>query len=221
MNNKICLALVSLMTIGAFSSCNRSTHEIWEDTKTCGRYMNKGIHSLRGQHIDSREYASFFDVWEDEQEFIAITDAENSGQDLRPSKESPGDPGSGVPGIDGFHAPTGRLASLFTNIKFETDNYSIKAEHIPTLKEIADYLDKHPNLYVFIEGHADERGAAAYNLALGSRRANAVRNFLVQNGVNPDQLFAISYGLERPVSLGHDDVAWQQNRRAQFKTYEK
>lgn len=214
------MLVLSLVSAGLFSSCCRSGGEVWEDTKTCGRYMGKGFRSLRGKHVDSREYASFFDAWEQEQEFVALADHENLG--CESSRESPGDPGSPIPGVEGFHSPTGRLATLFRQIAFDTDNYTVKGEeNIKTLKEIADYLNKNSSLHVFVEGHADERGPAAYNLALGSKRANSVRNFLVQNGVNPDRLFTISYGIERPAVLGHDELAWQQNRRAQFKMYDR
>lgn len=70
-----------------------------------------------------------------------------------------------------------------------------------------------------MEGHCDERGPEAYNLALGSRRAHAVRNMLLQQGVHPDQVFTISYGKERPLVMEHHDEGWAQNRRAEFKIY--
>lgn len=217
--------LLAIVCMGLLSSCNRSSREVWEDTKTCSRYVKKGMGSLFGRHVDSREYASYYESWEDD--FVPLTDNEEYEQiameDFAPiSKDSPGDPGSPIPGIDGFQSPMGRLAALFTNVHFETDNYSVKGtDNVRALKEIADYLVSHPNMYVFVEGHADERGAAAYNLALGSRRSNAVRTFLIQNGVNPDQLFTISYGKEHPIVMGHDNGSWKLNRRAQFKVYDR
>ncbi len=220
------IILASIACLGLLSSCNRSSREVWEDTKTCSRYMKKGVRSLFGQHVDSREYASYYECWED-QEFVPLADNEEyeniARQDFAPiSKESPGDPNSPIPGVDGFSSPMGRLASLFSNVHFETDKYTIQGtENLQALKAIADYLAKNPHVYVFVEGHADERGAAAYNLALGSRRANSVRTFLIQNGVNPDQLFTISYGKEHPLVVGHDNETWRQNRRAQFKTYDR
>ncbi len=221
------MIVACIACLGLFSSCNRSSHEMWEDTKTCKRYVGKGMRSLFGQHVDSREYASYYECWNENQEFVPLTDIESYEkipiQDYAPiSKESPGDPGSPIPGIDGFCTPMGRLAALFSNVHFETNKYVIQGtENLKTLKTIADHLVKNPNVYTFVEGHADERGASAYNLALGSRRANSVRTFLIQNGVNPDQLFTISYGKERPIVMGHDKESWEQNRRTQFKTYDR
>ena len=213
--------LLAVSCLALFTSCNRSSNEVWEDTKTCSRYMKKGFGSLFGQHVDSREYASYYESWDEEPEFVPLEGSEAIAN-APISRESPGDPGSPIPGIDGFYTPRGQLATLFNNLHFETDKYAVQgSENVQTLKAIADYLNAHPNIYVFVEGHADERGAAAYNLALGARRANSVRTFLIQNGVNPDQLFTISYGKEHPIAMTHDEGAWHENRRAQFKTYER
>lgn len=234
MKRRLCLGLMALLLGSTLTSCYRSNCEVWEDTKTCGRYMGKGVRSLFGQHLDSRESANYYEQWDDslaqgsktrENEFVPLSDVSYQNLELNEypiSRESPGDPGSPLPGIEGFSKPTGALADLFNNIHFETDHYTIKGSaNVAALHEIARYLINHPTTYIFVEGHADERGAAAYNLALGSKRANAVRTFLIDNGVNPDQLFTISYGLERPLVLDHDNVAWQANRRAQFKLYSR
>ena len=208
------------------SSCARTSRDMWEDTKTCGRYMGQGFSSFLGKHKDRRDYA-YYSNWSHDGEFIPLNhetaSAEATMHDYVPiSRESPGDPDSPIPGIDGFHTPDGHLARLFSKIHFAFDSFAITGEeNIKVLGQIVDYLNHNPQTYVFVEGHADERGAAAYNLALGSRRANAVRIFLVQNGVNPDQLFTISYGKERPLALGHDDQAHRANRRAEFKVYDR
>ncbi len=214
----------TLLTIMALASllcgCQRTSREMWEDTKTGGRYMGRGFRSFCGQHTDSREYA-MSNYWNDESEFIPLADSAQY-DNLYLSKESPGDPGSQIPGIEGFSSPTEKLAHVFDNIHFDLDNYTVKGrKNLEKLEKIAHYLVNHPKTYIFAEGHADERGAAAYNLALGSKRANSIRNFLIENGVHPDQLFTISYGKERPAALGHDELAWQQNRRSQFKIYAK
>jgi len=209
------------------TACHRTGRETWEDTKTCGRYMSRGLRSLFGQHDTSVECARV-QRWSDASEFIPMEKPQGGYVALEVSEyttpmscESPGDPGSPLPGIDGFASPYGKLAALFSNVHFETDQYTVVGEeNTRTLHQIAQHLIAHPQTYVFIEGHADERGAAAYNLALGSRRANSVRTFLVQNGVNPDQLFTISYGKERPVCSGHDTTSWKENRRAQFKLFQ-
>lgn len=227
MKKRLFLGLITLTLCTSLTSCCRSRCEVWEDTKTCGRYMGKGIRSLFGNHLDSRDYANYYENWDEaSSDFVPLSDTESFQQltvrEYPSSKVSPGDPGSKVPGIEGFTSPRGELAFLFKNVSFETDSYSIQgSETVKALSEIASYLIRRPQTYVFIEGHADERGAAAYNLALGARRSNAVRSFLIENGVNPNQLFTISYGLERPIVMGHDELSWKKNRRAQFKLYDR
>lgn len=214
------LFLTLSLSLCLLPSCQRNSREMWEDSKTCGRYMGKGFRSLFGRHDDSHEFAYGGN------DFIPLSDQEYDGQfamhEYALSKESPGDPGSSLPGIDGFRDPTGAIARVFGNVHFDTDNYTVKgADNLQRLQDIANYLIKHPKTYIFVEGHADERGAAAYNLALGSRRANSVRTFLIEQGVCHDQIFTISYGKERPIAQGHDQNAWKLNRRGQFKIYQK
>jgi peptidoglycan-associated lipoprotein len=86
---------------------------------------------------------------------------------------------------------------------------------------IAAYMKNHPNVYVSVVGHCDERASEAYNLALGTRRSNYVRTLLIQRGVNKERVHSSSYGKEQPVDLGHSPSAWARNRRAEFKIYEK
>ena len=237
MRRPLILGCMALALCTSLTSCCRSNGEMWENTKTCSRYVGKGFRSLLGQHVDTRECAySFGDDWDGvdtdrfnprtHDEYISLSDTDTyrelQTKDYPISMESPGDPGSGLPGIDGFYAPSGPLARLFNNIHFETDNYTVHGtENIVQLREIANYLSAHRSTYVFVEGHADERGATTYNLALSAKRSNSVRNFLIENGVNSDQLFTVSYGLERPLLMGHDDAAWKANRRAQFKIYDQ
>lgn len=76
------------------------------------------------------------------------------------------------------------------------------------------YLAEHPDQRVRVEGNCDERGSNEYNLALGLRRADAVKKLLVLGGAHESQIMTVSYGEERPLALGHDESAWQQNRRA-------
>jgi peptidoglycan-associated lipoprotein len=80
----------------------------------------------------------------------------------------------------------------------------------------ADIMKKYPTWVVTIEGHCDERGTAEYNLALGERRAVAVKTYLASLGISPDRLRTVSYGKEFPFDPGHDDAAWSKNRRAHF-----
>jgi len=96
---------------------------------------------------------------------------------------------------------------------FATDRSALNQSARATLQKQASWL-KGNNVSLIIEGHADERGTRDYNLALGARRANAVRDYLVSLGVNPSRLSTISYGKERPVSLCADESCWSKNRRS-------
>ena len=99
-------------------------------------------------------------------------------------------------------------------IYFDTDMFNIDAQDQVALREQATYLGQFPNVRATIEGHADERGTREYNLALGERRANAAKNYLVSLGVAADRLSVVSYGKERPVDVGSNEQAWARNRRA-------
>ena len=99
-------------------------------------------------------------------------------------------------------------------ILFETDMFNIDAEDQAALREQANYLTQYPNVRATIEGHADERGTREYNLALGERRANAAKNYLISLGVAADRLSVVSYGKERPAAVGSNEQAWARNRRA-------
>lgn len=99
-------------------------------------------------------------------------------------------------------------------ILFDTDRYNIDSEDAAALQTQAQYLAQYPNLRVTIEGHCDERGTRDYNLALGERRANAAKNFLISLGISAGRINTVSYGKERPAALGSDEGSWAQNRRA-------
>ncbi len=99
-------------------------------------------------------------------------------------------------------------------IFFDTDKSDVDAESQAVLRSQAQWLARYPQVRATIEGHADERGTREYNLALGERRANAAKNYLVSLGVDAGRLTTISYGKERPDALGSDESAWAKNRRA-------
>jgi peptidoglycan-associated lipoprotein len=101
-----------------------------------------------------------------------------------------------------------------TTIYFDTDRYNIDAEDAAKLQKQAQYFLRYPTVTFTIEGHCDERGTREYNLALGERRANAAKNYLVSLGVDPARISVVSYGKERPVALGSNEAAWALNRRA-------
>lgn len=99
-------------------------------------------------------------------------------------------------------------------IYFDTDRYNIDTADAAALQTQAQYLAQYPNISVTIEGHADERGTREYNLALGERRANAAKNYLVSLGVAANRIRTVSFGEERPVATASTPSAWAQNRRA-------
>lgn len=99
-------------------------------------------------------------------------------------------------------------------IYFNTDRSDLDDPGRATLDAQAAWLSANPNVRVTLEGHADERGTREYNIALGERRANAVRDYLTARGVSATRMEVISYGKERPVATGSDEGAWAQNRRA-------
>ena len=99
-------------------------------------------------------------------------------------------------------------------IFFDTDRFNIDSSDAAALQSQAQYLMRYPSINVTVEGHADERGTREYNLALGERRANAAKNYLVGIGVDAGRIRTVSHGKERPVALASNEAAWAQNRRA-------
>ncbi|HUZ12579.1 MAG TPA: peptidoglycan-associated lipoprotein Pal [Caulobacteraceae bacterium] len=99
-------------------------------------------------------------------------------------------------------------------VYFDYNEASIRADAAPILTSQADWLNRYPEVTVRIEGNCDERGTREYNFALGARRAAAVRQFLVDHGVQASRITTISYGKERPIDPGHDEAAWAKDRNA-------
>ena len=97
---------------------------------------------------------------------------------------------------------------------FATNKSSLTTKSRETLRKQATYLRKNKDLNVTVEGHADERGTREYNLALGERRANAAKDYLMTYGISGKRISVISYGKEKPVNTGSTPLAWSQNRRA-------
>lgn len=113
---------------------------------------------------------------------------------------------------------TGMIADLQT-IYFPFDSSSLSEEARATLDQNYQWLQSHPGIHVLIEGHCDERGTVEYNLNLGQRRADSVREYLAAKGLDPSTLHTISYGEERPMVEGTGEDVWAQNRRVQFLVY--
>lgn len=105
---------------------------------------------------------------------------------------------------------------LNENVYFDFDEATLDNPAQELLKQKAMWLRDNPDAGVVIEGHCDERGTNAYNMALGERRAESVKMFLVNLGVSDARLTTISYGEEKPVDMGHNEEAWAKNRRAAF-----
>lgn len=105
---------------------------------------------------------------------------------------------------------------VLNDVYYDFDKSTLSAEAKQTLSENARQLADAGSMAVTIEGHCDERGTNAYNLALGEKRANAAKDYLVSLGVDAGRITTISYGEEKPFDAGHDESAWAKNRRAHF-----
>ena len=141
------------------------------------------------------------DVKEDEPAFTS------TGGDGLPA-ESAGTVGAGEAG--------GVSSSELETVLFAFDSYKLGNEARGILKKSADWMKSNGTAAIQIEGHCDERGTTEYNLALGERRANSARDYLVRLGIEASRISVISYGKERPQDPGHDESAWGRNRRASF-----
>jgi peptidoglycan-associated lipoprotein len=141
------------------------------------------------------------------------------------SSTTPPPPPAGPPG--GPEGPGGVGASTIVpgsqqdlaatagdRVFFAFERADISSEGQQTLQRQAEWLQRYPNVAVQIEGHCDERGTREYNLALGERRASAVKNVLIAAGISPSRISTISYGKERPIVVGSNEEAWAQNRVA-------
>lgn len=124
-----------------------------------------------------------------------------------------------VPGNVTSQALPGSQQDFVVNVGdlvyFDTDSHDIRGDALPVLDAQASWLNRYPGVRVRIEGNADERGTREYNLALGARRANAVRDYLVSRGVATSRIATLSYGKEKPIDPGTGESAWAKNRNAQ------
>jgi peptidoglycan-associated lipoprotein len=237
MSKKKLAILIQLnILLFALSGCCRPADDVWDDTKTAGRHMCRGFKSLAGKHGDSRQVRCREDFMRcQENEFCEgqysamefepfpgeIAMVEPKYHPSRPRVE-PGQTAR-VPGIDDFEDPQYdvHLRNTFQTIYFPYNSSLIKGnDNMARIRAISVYMKNNPQVYLFVEGHCDERGAEAYNLALGTKRSNSIRNLLVKEGVNPENIYSVSYGKERPKDFGHNEDAWAKNRRAEFKIYD-
>ena len=115
---------------------------------------------------------------------------------------------------DALDDPQGVLAQR--TVYFAYDSSDLRAEDRPIVEAHARYLTAHPDVTITLEGHTDERGSREYNIGLGERRAQSVRNLITLLGASGQQVRVVSYGKERPAAEGHDESAWRWNRRAEL-----
>lgn len=134
-----------------------------------------------------------------------------TGGDTYPTR-----PGGGVEGGNIGSAVPGSEQDFVVNVGdrvyFDLDSYTIRQDAYARLDAQAAWLARYPNVMVRIEGNADERGTAEYNISLGARRAESVRAYLIQRGVAPARIDTISFGKERPIAEGSTEQAWARNR---------
>jgi peptidoglycan-associated lipoprotein len=144
-------------------------------------------------------------------------DKEGTSATKRPSSSGLSTSGTGTGGTGSERELAGQNLDLSQRIVyFDYDASELKPEAQPVLTNWAKYLSQNPSAKVRLEGHTDERGTREYNVALGERRSRSVLQALQLRGVTAGQVTVISYGEERPASLGHDESAWSQNRRVEI-----
>ena len=141
-----------------------------------------------------------------------------------PEELPPAPPSTTTPAPTATPTPTGPIPGSAAHFRqmmngqdtiyFDTDKYDIDSQDMAALRTQAQYLMQYTNSRATVEGHADERGTRDYNLALGERRANAAKNYLVSLGIDAGRLSTVSYGEERPQDTGSTEAAWARNRRA-------
>jgi len=149
-----------------------------------------------------------------------MQDASTTDQDAQPSAQTEPMVAAPAPAPEPQAMNTGAdgsAAFLDQLVYFDFDSAVLKPEAQTLLQAKAQWLSDNPKaVALIIEGHCDERGTDAYNMALGAKRAEAVKTYLMTVGVNVDKLDTQSYGEEKPAAMGHDEEAWSKNRRASF-----
>lgn len=217
--------LLPLVIALTSTSCHHSSGAVWEDTKTLGRYLHRKSRMLWQKDVDSKMIEDESEMTGPVQdEYIPIEDSYPASTSRR-GRRTTHTPNASYPKAmkitrELFIAPSGKLAEVFQNIYFDTNQYAIRSKkEYKCLQEIAQSMKNDSSLYLFIEGHCDERASEQYNLALGSKRANCVRKQLIAAGISSDRLFTLSLGKEMPVDTRHSEAAWAKNRRAVFKLY--
>ena len=216
-----------IITLVGATGCMHNSSQTWEDIKTAGRYMHRGVDAIFGKEYESRLLTSDEEfIGPREEEFIPLKDSDLNQLQARadtPLPQPKAIPGQkGAPSLSEFYAPSDVLRMYFKTVHFGTDEHVLKDKHeVEALTQMANYLQKHPNVFLVVEGHCDERASASYNMALGMRRANHVRAFLVKQGIDLNRIYTVSRGKEQPIMTGHSSEDLSANRRSEFKIYER
>jgi peptidoglycan-associated lipoprotein len=208
--------IASVLAISA--GCQRKTKGPWDDAKSASTIHKKN--DLPWGDGESDQLAG-----PSAEEFIPLQEEDLKAQlaadgAIPQSSLSPGEEGSGIPSLDQFQAPLGELSAIFQTVYFQTDDHILRGEqYLSLVQKMAVYMKEHPEIYLSIAGHCDERGPEAYNMSLGARRANYIRSLLIAKGVDLNRIFTVSHGKEHPVAMEHTPQAWSKNRRAEFKLH--
>lgn len=209
--------LLSSITALVLTGCNRNRGD-----DSVGSHYKKG---LWGDNPDAiLANAGLYGPQDEDYIPLKDEDLQNQYAELAISqpRDIPGEPGSGIPTLDKFKEAVADLAKIFQNVYFQTDDYTLrKPEYLSVVDRITAYLKENPKVTISVAGHCDERASEAYNLSLGTRRANYVRTLLIKKGIDPNRIHTISFGKEKPVDKGHSQSAWGKNRRVEFRIYEK
>jgi peptidoglycan-associated lipoprotein len=219
---RIPITLICAMLCSFITGCKRdNAGGVWDDNSTAGNYKGSARSLWSNEDNSGNDFFGPSD-----EDFIGLKDEDLRSQfadgAIPQPKASPGEPQSGVPGLESFHTPAGVEVTIFKSVYFSTDDHILRGkEYTAIIERIATYMKSHENIYLAVSGHCDERGPEAYNLSLGARRANYIRSLLVQKGVDPEKIHTVSYGKERPVDLAHNQEAWSKNRRGDFRIYQK
>jgi len=221
----ICFSLIILFC----TSCQNTSSQEWENVKTASRYLNKGFDALIGKDFETKLITNENEfIGPTQEEFIPLCDEDLQTQfvtrdlAIAQPKVSLGEEASGVPKMEKFGSPEGSLASIFKTINFTTDDHVVREQtDLITISKIASFLKKNTSYYLVAEGHCDKRASSAYNMALGTRRANHVRVLLIKQGVDFNKIYTVSYGKEKPLALGNTKEDLLKNRRAEFKIFKR
>lgn len=142
-------------------------------------------------------------------------EVEDKSTGTQPAVESGGPTTGAVPNLNPLTDPNNILSKR--SVYFDFDSYVVKDEYRSLVQAHAQYLRDNGNVRVLLQGNADERGSREYNLALGQRRADAVRNAMTLSGAKESQIESVSLGEEKPRATGHDESSWAENRRTDIR----